>query len=807
GDVPTTAIQRTVALVTRKAYDYWGAADELAIHDVDIDADSNSAVKLVVFAAWWLEYFTDEYTGLPVLDAGSQSSRNALADKIAADHLAWGGKQYSASFAGVAEWEMTGHDDYLSIACEESSQGELTLTTQVVSLPPDFGPRVSIAQRNDRYIHPHEVARFEVSGSHTGTRAPAAIIRAEGPYDGPIESVPVVMAPDDAVMSAIITAHYEHGIGWIAIGEGSGVNAAKIKFRATADIANRTLPVIVLHATGTSLAVSDELNVYDPNNLWSSATATCIGTAYFNSTREQWEIETCSLPASEIEATLTEVLPAVAGTYTAQTSASYFLRSTYPNVMKPPQCTGSCTYTWNVSLQSWEITSPCSEGCECGAVPADPVDTDTPAQTVEVPCLIYDEDTIAIEFENTWLLDAMCDSKVILRRVSNASWGLPDQSAPDPDGSATEFRWEIVQAARRKARWIKYTFEGPSVSPEVTDSWAGIDPSVCGAINIDYPLGYPCIGDEVIASYDPESDLYKALDTRASMLGEPTNLSLVAGVANHDCGITLTKYLLQSFVQNEDGECQSEPQFSDVALGTAVPIVQSIAADDGCSFNYVKQNARVFLCGSEASVLTVDLATTDVAVITGMAFGPPPCTEAVYTSVADGEFGWRWEETTPCAAGCSSSPPTELPTGSGLTATVPCIAGSGTGCGINYTTTTVKVCGTGGGGGGHAMLDLIPITVVEDVTKQPTGIMVDHATVYVCNYTQAASTLIPTTSCDGGGSGGPCTGSARYGWNTITQAWVLISACANGCTSVDPVEPPEDPETYTEVDVSCVEDA
>lgn len=637
--------------------------------------------------------------------------------------------------------------------------------------------------------------RYEITGEPVDGVAPANLYDVNGDlYENDIDlTVPFPSETSEEGYCIHIGDEFYALTG----GSASTPPTRTIKFRATADIANRSLPVVVLNSSSSATSTYAALTVYDPNNLWGAATLGCIGTAFYNAKRSQWEIQTCSLPANEIEVTLDEVMLADGSTYEAEISASYYLRSTYPNVMKPPQCAGTCTYAWNTSLQVWEISIPCPEGCTCAPAPDPPDDPDLGGQTVAMPCT-SSEPTISIEFENPLYLDAMCDSKVILRRVSNADWGYSLESAPDASGSATEFKWVAVAVSKRKARWIKFTFENEAAPVEVTDSWDGWDPTPCGPVEVSYPLGVPCEGDVVVASYDPAADTYMAIDTRASMLGTPFIDGVVTNVTGTDCGIALTKTPVQLFMTPD---CDATPTTTDVPLGTTVPIVQSIAADGACGFNYVKQNARVFLCGSAADVIAVELEGEDIQVMTGASFGPPTCSDSTWEYTLEN----GWEETIPCAAGCTSNMPTDNPTSS-ETRLVPCNADANASCGLNYSMTTVRVCGSSPFvESGHAHLPLVSLPVVVNVSKQVDGIHVDRETIYVCNYTGGASTVIPTTPCESGSGGpNPCSQNAILRWDNLGMEWLVHEPCAAGCEVQFPLPPPpENPDIVQDIEHPC----
>lgn len=229
-----------------------------------------------------------------------------------------------------------------------------------------------------------------------------------------------------------------------------------------------------------------------------------------------------------------------------------------------------------------------------------------------------------IEFQNPWRVDGICNSPVILRLVTDNCRPITDGSGYETGSCGTsapaEPRWEIRDAALRKARIILFQYTGGS--PAILDYWHGEDPESCGGpVNVDYPLGEPCEPCKVMADYDPHTDTYLARDTRASMLGDPEELD----------------------------------------------VVNSVGYDDGsCEINYVRQSILAFPCGSEPSSGSSSPVLTSLDVITGVSLVPP-----VPECTGYAEYTWNpgtyvWDLTTPCASGCVSSPPAGIPADPGV---------------------------------------------------------------------------------------------------------------------------------------------
>jgi hypothetical protein len=211
-----------------------------------------------------------------------------------------------------------------------------------------------------------------------------------------------------------------------------------------------------------------------------------------------------------------------------------------------------------------------------------------------------------VQFENPWRLDAICGSKVVLQRIASF---CGEESSPT---------WEVCKVELYKARWIKvrYTTEG-SGSPDVLDYWNGEDPESCGAeVTVEYPLGEPCIDADVIAFYDPFTDTYQAISSESAMLGPAETMDIVQAMAF-----------------------------------------------DGCSINFVKQQAKVFPCGSEPDLITISPEFTTVDVLTGADFEYSAQTCDTTASWSWNEGTSTWDVVTPCESGCTATSPPTLPPG------------------------------------------------------------------------------------------------------------------------------------------------
>lgn len=833
----STKADPPVALYGRMAFDYWGNADEL---EMDVVNDNERIGNHVIRCAWWYEHERTDYgywTPMPATDA----AWDAFKQQIQADMTAWGSYPFAATVEGVAPYiHPNPYIDCHSYKCERLRTGQMSVTTTITGLPPDFAPYVNIAQRPDVYVHLHEVARFTITEeTNDYGYAKGLIIKSEGPYsEGEVFPIRILAEATEADIGKIVTCHYDHGrdgYGWREI-KPQGENEL-VKFRTTSGIANRIANAVVLGGDNNG----DTIELHDPNNLWPNITVNCIGFAKQRRVptgqgsgsgssgssgsgsnppaNVRWEIVTCSLPANEIRVVLTDTL--LAKTYSqgqlkAMTTEQYFLRSTYPDVMKPEQCNASATYEWDVAAVAWVLRTPCPSGC-ASTPPPPPASSTDPNQFATVPCVVSSEQ-IEIEFQNTWLLDGMCNSYAVLRRVTNAGWGSPLESSPD-FGSATDAYWEIVQVERRKARRILFIYQGEDADPQIEKWWQGENPvSDCDdELEIEYPLGTPCIGDKVIADYDPKLDIYYGLASESAMLGAPITISPMINIANDPCGIEMTRVPVRvARVKNSQGECEFVPFETLVQMGVSTPVLLA-ATSESCGYlSVARQQARLWLCDSEIQVSNVKLNLGDKKFVTAASFGPRTC-----TGVATWTFNTvtnDWDLTTPCSSGCETvkpAIPVPLPTGT-ITTTTPCSAPANGNCGLNLTLESICEVNSYSFPAEvvHVPLPLQELIVSGEIYKAPGEIAIERFRIYVCNFEELSPGSIPLYTCPpgggngGGGSngggnngggnngGGNCSGVAvwRYGVSTgmfeeDDFVWTVVSPCPNGCTGDHPADP------------------
>lgn len=222
-----------------------------------------------------------------------------------------------------------------------------------------------------------------------------------------------------------------------------------------------------------------------------------------------------------------------------------------------------------------------------------------------------------------------------------------------------------------RAKWIQFRYSSGAASPVTPDYYFdGPNPSLCGDVNVDYPLGEPCMDDvDVIAFYDSNTDTYQAISTRSAMLGDPeTKTVVLADISIADtCLLTYNKQSFKMF------PCGSAPEQYQVSIGTTAVDVVTAVYDNGTAI--AVEYTTVYVCGFGGGY--------DGAIPTEICVDPPPeCTgSCTWTWRFTGEpNNGYWELTTPCPYGCNCGeqplPPTNAndPESDGLTSVSSCVS-------------------------------------------------------------------------------------------------------------------------------------
>jgi hypothetical protein len=389
---------------------------------------------------------------------------------------------------------------------------------------------------------------------------------------------------------------------WVIINGGTG--APRIQFVTTGKMANQQVAVKVLRVHGAApdlsggvLQYGSTLNVTDPFNLWAEVEPNATGWAYYVAqsaddpeTTEvtepthpaRYEIEECSLPIKEMEGTITSCLLKTDGSKDVTVSfSSNDIRSSYPNVDNPP------------------------EASESGVINA----------------------------QNTYNLDAITNSRVFIRRVTNLHDSEPEDYTLGT-GSATTAQWEIYKVQKKIARWavVRFTTGGWEWSNgAVYDGFSpfgdgGCPPPIDGFYNDCLPADLT----EGVAFYKPETHRYQVVSTDSAILGAPG------------------KY---SFIKGSDSPGNTALSFSNCSDPTLSYTQSEIY---GWGANETRDN-----CITDEAI-TSSLGFSQVSVMLGS--DPYYCTGTCTYEVVDNGSGKEWQLVSGagCSAGCVCST-AELP--------------------------------------------------------------------------------------------------------------------------------------------------
>jgi len=359
-------------------------------------------------------------------------------------------------------------------------------------------------------------------------------------------------------------------------------------------------------------------------------------------------------------------------------------------------------------LPAWEVTATLKNVLKYSDATgvADLVSIRSNFPHIGPPPLVNEDGEIT--FFNTWQLDGLCDSKVVLQFIDGKCKAAPCDATctvnyttgggwaydlgntcptgcdcpPLPTDTPSEAttrtlpcipqdttsRWEIRQVENRRARWIEFRFLVATPSDiTIISFWDGEDPEAClQDIDVDYPLGTPCVDSDVVASYDPKTYRYKAVSSESAMLGPPDTVTMIQAIAF-----------------------------------------------DGCGINYIVQSAKVF-CTGEPDLLNTSPDLVAVEVLSGVQLLAPI---AECANVCRYEWnGDTWIQTQTCesGSGCTCASRTLDPPGVGDPTVLefPCDRDDGLTPrpgSLDFSTTTILVCGTSSGSGYSIPLTTCPV--------------------------------------------------------------------------------------------------
>lgn len=319
---------------------------------------------------------------------------------------------------------------------------------------------------------------------------------------------------------------------WYIIGALEGAAVPKIRFKVTTKMVDRVATATVDHIVGTALhpgtleplELGDEVDVHDPQNLWSQVEPGALGWAFWREhpygpdsedplNVPRWEVEECSLPVDEVRGYLVD-------------------------------CMQKCDQTASVTLLDPEVASTAARPKEVGSQ----CNSDNGPQNQSIrsgyanadlpPGITWGSGTAVVTAQNRHKLDGMKGSSVVLRRVTDRWYSEPDNVASPLAKSDTVAVWEIVLVERRKARWLKGTWS-QSGTHQIDSYWDGDDPEDCGTVDVTALGATPCPldGEAFIACYDPEADTYYLVATVSAWLGPPETMQVVGQLSQSSGGI------------------------------------------------------------------------------------------------------------------------------------------------------------------------------------------------------------------------------------------------------------------------------
>jgi len=541
-----------------------------------------------VVSTFFLEFYDE------VVDSASETARDSLAEQIRSDHAAWDAYSYNFTIAGVPDasrqLESNGFTDYMHVKLDCSNSIPEVMTTYQTRKPNQH-PIVNLSQSPGLYRHPQELARIILNSSgipQGATEGTGEIIDLDTPYNGTPN--PVAVHLNAAASQAIpggstLSCYYQSEDGWFVVqGEpgpaGSG-QTPWIRFRAKNPVGYQrsgiwnVIVTQVRNGDGSAVAVDDEIEVHDPNNLFADVVfsayqtvTNCFGdeyiggstgTAYLrtpatsdNNPEEvtRWEVETCSRSIDQMDVYLEDCMKADAPDGTTWTGWGHFdqtdqwIRSAYPAVDFPPEVVDdgdeSEGYCWKIPI------------------------------------------------ENPYRLTALSGSRLRIRRDTHKSVSsLPTNVTTPHNGgvNSNSEKWivESVYEIRNDdhgqfARFVHVRKGGTWDGFELVRYWHGQDPTaptVLGdcepTISCSLLAGCDCLedGDDAFAVFDETTHEYHIVATNSAMLGPPDDLA----------------------------------------------IMNSFAGDLGCTFSFAEQNIKAFACGSQPTVGSASLQTVTQRVV------------------------------------------------------------------------------------------------------------------------------------------------------------------------------------------------
>ncbi|MFZ9077518.1 MAG: hypothetical protein ACO23H_03220 [Alphaproteobacteria bacterium] len=605
---PHPDLSAEVMTEARRLYDYYDNNSFVEITKTPSTSGSSQSTPEVKSTYFFLSLGgTPTTTAVQELDGLSQ----AIADSASA----WQAEQFHYSHLdglnGVGASE-NGSIDYMWLKYDCSAQAPQSMVTEK-AFETRFHQDINISQSPDLYRHKRELARIRLTQTiYAGGTSGTGIIdpKSNTKYDGEPEEVTFSLmdaAAQDIPSGTRVPCFFQSDSGWYMIqgqpgAPGTGASPW-IKFRVLSPVGNRESGVwdciVEQHRNtdslpgwnepspitcGTLLQVHDSNNIFpdvvfsanvqvtkcvseDPSapSLWKAGSS---GTAFWRTvenscetiTENRWEVETCSQTINDVRGELVGSClkkvgqAGVPGNGTATIALSD-------------------TDYWNISQN-----------------PA----VDFPMEFTDAPTEAAHCWELAVS--NPAGLHAVEGSMLRVRRRSEKFTSLPiNDDSPHGQGALVDPYWEVYMVEEddyfnmgQYANWVYVELVdgsggdlfGSNGSWNVIDWFEGQDPRVGSNAGDNcrpsIQCGFDCScltgGDRAFAFFDPNTHSYTIVSTDAALLGVPSD----------------------------------------------VPIMNSWAADAGCTFNWAEQTIRAFPCDNPIIPATDNLETVPLNVHTGV---------------------------------------------------------------------------------------------------------------------------------------------------------------------------------------------
>lgn len=142
GFAPRHPIPESLQLICRTLHNFYRNCGQFVQSHAFV-ADDQFPNSISIHSTMWAQYT------LGVIDVLSAYQLAALAEQLAQDLEAWMVSSLPLSMVGVANWNLSGHDDYLSVRHDHTAG----IVTQVQAMPQDFAPFLQMSQAPGNFWH------------------------------------------------------------------------------------------------------------------------------------------------------------------------------------------------------------------------------------------------------------------------------------------------------------------------------------------------------------------------------------------------------------------------------------------------------------------------------------------------------------------------------------------------------------------------------------------------------------------------------------------------------------------------------